>query len=68
MGGIYCLPTSKDINAAATAHERPGADEEALTLFTQDIFEEERQADAANDDSLTATALFRSPPPAQGGE
>ena len=65
MGGIFCLPSSEDNPAATAAHDRPGA-EGASFLFTQDSLGEERRADAADDDSLTGTALFRSPPAAQG--
>ena len=58
MGVIYCLPTSEEANATKSAHDSPGADEEATILLTQDSLGEERRADATNDDSLTATALF----------
>ena len=65
MGGIFCLPTSEDTPAATAAHDRPGA-EGASYLFAQDSLGGERRADTADDDSLTGTALFRSPPAAQG--
>ena len=57
MGGIFCLPTSEDTPAAAVAHNRPGA-EEASYLFTQDSLGGECHADAADNNSLTGTALF----------
>ena len=40
MGGIYCLPTSEDINAATAALDSPGA-KVATFLFTQDGLGEE---------------------------
>jgi hypothetical protein len=66
MGGIYCLPTTEDTPAAAAARDLQGAAGASL-LLTQDGLEEERRADAA-DDKLRATALFCSPPTAQGSE
>jgi hypothetical protein len=66
MGGIYCLPTSANTTVNAEAHNPQGTAGTPL-LLTQDGLGEERHADAAND-KLTATALFRSPPPAQGSE
>jgi hypothetical protein len=66
MGGIYCLPISEEANAAAAALDSPGV-VEALTLFTPDDLGEERRADAVNEESLTATALVRPLPAAQGG-
>ncbi|KAL3822261.1 hypothetical protein ACHAXA_005894 [Cyclostephanos tholiformis] len=57
MGGIFCLPTSEDTPAAAAAHDHPGA-EGASYLFAQDSLGGGRRADAADDDSLTGTALF----------
>ena len=65
MGGIFCLPTSEDTPAAAAAHDRPGT-EGASYLSSHDSLGGERRADTADDDSLTGTALFRSPPAAQG--
>jgi hypothetical protein len=66
MGGIYCLPTTEDTPATAAARNLQGAAGASL-LLTQDGFGEERRADAT-DNKLTATALFRSPPAAQGSK
>ncbi len=64
--GIYCLPTSADTTVNAEAHDLQGAAGTPL-LLTQDGLGEEPRTDAAND-KLTATALFGSPPAAQGSK
>ncbi len=60
------MPTTEDTPAAAAARDLQGAAGTSL-LLTQDSFGEERRANAA-DDKLTATALFCSPPAAQGSK
>jgi hypothetical protein len=55
-----------DTTVNAEAHDSQGAAGTPL-LLTQDDLGEERRTDAA-EDKLTATALFRSPPAAQGSE
>jgi hypothetical protein len=65
MGGLYCLPTSVDTPANAAAHDPQGAAGAPL-LLTQDGLGGERHANAANNNVLTMTALFRLPPVAQG--
>jgi hypothetical protein len=66
MGGIYCLPTTEDTPPTAAARDLQGPAGASL-LLTQDGLGEEHRADAA-DDELTATALFCSPPVAQGSK
>jgi hypothetical protein len=65
MGGLYCLPMSADTPANAAAHYPQGAAGAPL-LLTQDGLGGNRDADAANDNALTAMAPFCSPPAAQG--
>ncbi len=65
MGGLYCLPMSADTPANAAAHDPQGAAGAPL-LLTQDGVGGDCHANAANDNALKATALFRWPPAAQG--
>ena len=64
--GRHLLPTHiRGHPTAAAAHDRSGV-KGAPSLFTQDSLGEEGRADAADDDSLTAMALFCSPLATQG--